>query len=783
MIEINGRKLCEYCFEEASASICPSCGYNSKDSAPDPTLLAPGSILRERYAVGHVIGKGGFGITYLAYDAVTNRKVAVKEYCPYGIAHRSSADAPVVSVMGEENREAFELGLEKFCNEAKLVMKFSGNPGIASVYELFGENGTVYFSMEYLRGRTLKEYIREMGTLDAPRALFLAKSVALSLEIVHSASVLHRDISPDNIIICNNGDIKLIDFGAARQFIAEHTQMLSAILKPGFAPPEQYSKKGNQGPWTDVYSLGTTLYYAMTGDIPEEGPARFDKDDTFVSNQFDIDPEIWAVISKSTKLKAEERYRDAFELKKALDSIPIKEEPLSVPSGSVSGDFAESEADFALKISRNTAGLPISIKTEQSKRSFLQKHLRTIIEAVCGLAAAGVIGVLAVKVYNMPSPDTGNSDSKPSLSSNQGNFDSGVEIPERSRFDAIGFDKPFYSCMNDSEKELYESIYYGILNGEEKIHVPSRKFVYDEVASVYYRMMYDNPQFTDAQDFSIIYNDVNGNRKWEANEYVSTILPNYIDVDPAKMKEQAKAVLDSMDKTDIAGSLCSIHDKLIDETKILLRYYNATCTYSYGAIVDHKADDLGFARAFCYYAQELGVYSYVIDGKFNGENRAWVRLKLDGSWYNVDVYGDAVAGSELTKMPFDESGGKCHTFFLMGDEFIFANGYEAEKDNATLWINDDGGVSPNKNVFLQKDGENAHFADCDAAYALLLKKSAENYMNGITETEITLAQIAADDFYEKANEKYLSDLKEKYNINAERFEMKYLGDAVKVSLA
>lgn len=779
MIEINGRKLCEYCFEETSASICPGCGYNSDDSAPDPALLAPGSILRNRYAVGRVIGKGGFGITYLAYDAVSNRKVAVKEYCPYGIAQRSSADSPVVSIIGDENKEAFELGAEKFCNEARLVMKFSGNSGIASVYELFSENGTVYFSMEYLRGRTLKEYIRETGALDAPKALYLAKSVALSLEIVHSASVLHRDISPDNIIICNNGDIKLIDFGAARQVIAEHTQMFSAILKPGFAPPEQYSKKGNQGPWTDVYSLGATIYYALTGDIPEEGPARFDNDDTFVSNQFNIAPEVWAVISKATKLKAEERYQDAFELKKALDSIPIKEEPLTVPSERVSEDHAEPEEDFAQKISVSASGLPISIKTVQPKRSLLQKHLRTIVEAVCGLAAAGAIVALLIKVYSKPLPVT-NDTSSPSSVTNAGN---NIVDPESSFFKSTGYDKPFYSDMNDDQKELYERFYYGILNGDAAISVPSRKFLYDEVASVYYRMMYDNPQFTDAQDFSYSYYDINGNLKWEADEYITRIMPNYIDVDPSVMKDQAKIVLDRMDRSDIVGSLCAVHDKLITETRLLQRYYNATCTYSYGAIVDHKADDVGLARAFCYYAQELGVYSYVIDGKYNGKQRAWVRVKLDGSWYNIDVYGDASADSELQKMPLDKSGGNCHTFFLMGDEFIFANGYEADKDNGTLWINDDGSVSPNKNIFFQRDGENAHFADCDAAYELLLKKSAENYMNGITETDITLAQIVADAFYEKANEKLLSDLKEKYDINAEKLEMKYSGDAVKVSLA
>lgn len=168
----------------------------------------------------------------------------------------------------------FKSGAERFYEEAKLVSRFNGNPNIVAVHEFFYENDTVYFAMEYLSGHTLKEHIQKQGTLNAGQVLYIAQNVSNALMAAHSASVLHRDISPDNIMLCDNGEVKIIDFGAARQVVAEHSQSFSVILKPGFAPLEQYRKKGKQGAWTDIYSLGATLYYALTGEIPDDPMSR-----------------------------------------------------------------------------------------------------------------------------------------------------------------------------------------------------------------------------------------------------------------------------------------------------------------------------------------------------------------------------------------------------------------------------------------------------------------------------------------------------------------------------
>lgn len=334
MIEINGKHMCESCFcETTEGAFCMNCGYNPNQTAVDPTMLKPGSVLLGKYVVGRVIGKGGFGVTYVAYDVTTQKKVAIKEYFPYGVALRAPGTT-TVSVSSMDNAEAFRMGAEKFYNEAKMVSRFNGNPNIVGVHEFFYENDTVYFAMEYLQGHTLKEHIKIHGVLPSAQALFIMNNVSNALMAAHSANVLHRDISPDNIILCDNGNVTLIDFGAARQVVAEHSQSFSVILKPGFAPLEQYQKKGNQGPWTDIYSLGTTIYHALTGDIPEDPMSRIDDDEEFSSNAYGIEPELWAVIQKATQLRAEDRYGDVFMLRNDLSRISYKPEPVIVPTES-----------------------------------------------------------------------------------------------------------------------------------------------------------------------------------------------------------------------------------------------------------------------------------------------------------------------------------------------------------------------------------------------------------------------------------------------------------------
>ena len=330
MIEINGKKLCECCLSEIESEPCRFCGFEKAGAREEVGVLTAGSVLLGKYIVGKIIGKGGFGITYLAYDIKNEKKVAIKEYYPSALAARGGDGCTVVMTDSEE-AAVFKNGIEKFYEEASLVSRFNGNPAIVSVYEFFYENDTAYFVMELLDGCTLKSYIAKYGVLSPEEALFIADNVSGALIIAHSINVLHRDISPDNIMICRDGNIKLIDFGAARQVLADNPKSMSVILKQGFAPLEQYQKRGKQGPWTDIYSFGATLYYALTQDCLDDPMTRMDDDAEFLSNKYDIEGQLWEVIEHSLELRIADRYQDAFELRNALRKINYAPKPIVLP--------------------------------------------------------------------------------------------------------------------------------------------------------------------------------------------------------------------------------------------------------------------------------------------------------------------------------------------------------------------------------------------------------------------------------------------------------------------
>ncbi|MBQ7583258.1 MAG: serine/threonine protein kinase [Lachnospiraceae bacterium] len=327
MITVNNRNLCENCFAEISTEPCPKCGYDKLTWRSDPITLKLGSVLNKRYMIGGVIGKGGFGITYLAYDLKLDARLAVKEYYPMGLALRTPGST-TVSVSNRESEESFKNGAEKFYNEAKMVARFNGNLNIVSVHDFFYENDTVYFTMGYLQGETLKSFLKRRRLTEG-QAVRVMQDIANALMAVHSLNILHRDISPDNIMLCDDGTIKLLDFGAARQVMAEQSQSLSVILKQGFAPLEQYQKKGKQGPWTDIYALGATIYNALTGALPDDPMTRFDDDSELMGTNHGISDELWSILKKCVMLRIEDRYQDVFELKKDLNNISIEPEPLS----------------------------------------------------------------------------------------------------------------------------------------------------------------------------------------------------------------------------------------------------------------------------------------------------------------------------------------------------------------------------------------------------------------------------------------------------------------------
>ena len=273
---------CLSCFGEYAdgVSACPHCGYQEGKDEQEHGALPLRTVLNSRYIIGMPLGQGGFGITYAAWDSLLEKKVAIKEYLPGDFASRAYGSA-CVRVFNPDSAGKFSRGVESFLNESRRLAKFNSVPGIVSIFDCFNANNTAYIVMEFLEGKTLGQLIREKGKLPYDEAVYIMAQVLDALDAVHKEHIIHRDIAPDNIFLCHDGKVRLIDFGAARFVTTSHSRSLSMILKMGYAPVEQYSSRGNQGPWTDVYACSATLYYAITGVRPVDSYDRMDatKDD------------------------------------------------------------------------------------------------------------------------------------------------------------------------------------------------------------------------------------------------------------------------------------------------------------------------------------------------------------------------------------------------------------------------------------------------------------------------------------------------------------------------
>ena len=302
------------------ARVCPHCSFDEANPSTVGFQLPLRTLLNEQYVVGRALGAGGFAITYLAWDQRLARRVAIKEYMPSGLASRSGQTSQLVPHTGVSGQD-FQYGLERFLDEARMVAQFQEHPGIISVTNYFPANGTAYLVMEYLEGSTLKEYLAQHGgRLSFNQALALITPVMDALRELHRANVLHRDISPDNIYITESGQIKLLDFGAARQALSDRSQRLSVILKVGYAPEEQYRSAGKQGPWTDVYAVGATFYHLITGQLPPQSIDRLAEDLLQPPSALgvDIPPGAEDALMTALAVKASQRYETIQDFQAAI---------------------------------------------------------------------------------------------------------------------------------------------------------------------------------------------------------------------------------------------------------------------------------------------------------------------------------------------------------------------------------------------------------------------------------------------------------------------------------
>jgi serine/threonine protein kinase len=305
-------------FDNSETSICPHCGYDQNTKKKEAYLLDPGYILNNRYIIGVLLGAGGFGATYVAWDAVLNKKVAVKEYFPSEFATRIMGTTEVCAYDGEKSYQ-YEAGLASFIGEAKRLAKFNSQANIVHIYDSFEANSTAYIIMDYVEGKTLKELLKERGPLPYEEVVKYAILILNALQNVHNEGIIHRDIAPDNIKI-NGDDAVLLDFGAARNATTHNSKSLSVIVKPGYAPQEQYISRGDQGPWTDVYAMGAVMYHLITGKLPPESIERVVKDEIKTPTQlgFNIPEPIENAIMNSLNVKPEHRIQTAKEFADAL---------------------------------------------------------------------------------------------------------------------------------------------------------------------------------------------------------------------------------------------------------------------------------------------------------------------------------------------------------------------------------------------------------------------------------------------------------------------------------
>lgn len=324
---IMGKCRCYGCMKIKSAgSVCEYCGYDESVLQNEAHQLQTGTVLKGQYLIGRVLGQGGFGITYIGWDFYRDLRVTVKEYFPNGTVMRDHAVSMELMDYSKEENSLFVTERKRFLKEAQTLDRLSGIREVVRVEDSFLDNNTAYIVMEYVEGITLKQYVKKQGGRLSPRETFrLLEPVMTALCKVHKTGIIHRDISPDNIMLCLEGGIKLLDFGAMKdvgdiQKLKELTKSTEAVLKQGYAPVEQYQKRGELGAWTDVYALCATFFYCMTGEVPLDALARLlgEEEIHFREYGIEISARKEEVLRRGLELRSKDRISDMEELYRGL---------------------------------------------------------------------------------------------------------------------------------------------------------------------------------------------------------------------------------------------------------------------------------------------------------------------------------------------------------------------------------------------------------------------------------------------------------------------------------
>ncbi|MCD8118345.1 MAG: protein kinase [Lachnospiraceae bacterium] len=314
---------CANCMGEMSdgQAACPRCGFDAANYRQPPHAMKINTILAGRYLVGRVLGQGGFGITYVGYDLKLELKVAIKEYYPGNQAERNHTYSNNISWSFTSTQlQDWKDGVDRFLSEARKMARLDSLPGIIRVRDSFQENQTAYIIMDFAEGITLKKYLEENGPMDYRACVELLLPVMESLEIMHDKGLIHRDISPDNIMVHKKGkkmDVKLLDFGAAADLSHRRGGRSESVVKKGYSAPEQYLENGSIGRWTDVYAMACVIYRCVSGNQPPEAMERVMKKTTLTLDGI-RSRKAQEVLARALALNADERTQSMAELRKDL---------------------------------------------------------------------------------------------------------------------------------------------------------------------------------------------------------------------------------------------------------------------------------------------------------------------------------------------------------------------------------------------------------------------------------------------------------------------------------
>ena len=328
MVDID--KLCPGCLQhlENSSTTCPHCGYPEKRLTVKDSLPVF-SILAGKYLLGAPLGKGGFGITYIAMHLPDEKIVAIKEFFPANLAVRDTDNETVVPA-DDTKAVYYRTGMKSFSEEGRILYLLSdiNIEHIVHVAEQIQANNTTYLVMEYVPGISLKKYMKQQQKLFSEQeTLALMQPILIALQAMHQKGILHRDISPENLMLSPDNTLTLIDFGAARTFSRSDDDNLTVILKRGYAPEEQYHSNSRQGPWTDLYAVCAVMYQMLTGILPQEASARAEEDHLTPISRIkglSLNPSTCAALEKGLQMDPMERYPDIGALMKVL--YPAKKE-------------------------------------------------------------------------------------------------------------------------------------------------------------------------------------------------------------------------------------------------------------------------------------------------------------------------------------------------------------------------------------------------------------------------------------------------------------------------